>query len=727
MKAFRLGVTGSRPVTLRAGATPAAALLPGACASPGAYLLRSRSLVSLPFGVDRDVCRRGTVTVRLFPRATLRVHLTAPGSAKLPHAAILELSHCPKGLTVQPVAHTAGRPLPIPASGTIEATVPSGCLDITLVTKRFAPISWWGLKLSPGKVADLGVARLKTGASLLVRTIDADDGWALPGARVELVDAGHVRAAIRAALRGALPHGLASGVSGARGWLRLSGLPDGRYTLIATAKAHAVACRNVVLASGKETVADDVEIGRPGSLDISVGIDPSSIPTGYALKLSFRPTVCCHQFPGGVRTLPVPDSGYLHVTGLNPGLWQIVATLVTPAGLAYDIGSARTRVASGSSGALELDLTGALYHGAVTRRDEPVAADLRFEREHSESVEDLETTSSGADGSFAVFLRHPGTYDVQVSLPKTHTRIPVTGVVVTKPDTPVRVVIPSGSVNGVVVDSHGAPVAGADVLASGRRRGAEGGPLFAEAESGTDGTFTIDGVTNGSWSVSAERGDLASAPARFRVSKEQQAPWVKLVVRKTFTQRGRVVFTDHSPAAGVLIGAWDASAASRGAAPQFADASSRADGSFELRVNGRAGDIANVFVSTVGVAADAFRLPLSRTPWTLRVSRAGGRLQILFPGKTGLAAMGSVILVRPDGAALTLAAFGHGGLSVQPGAKGAVVSIANLATGPWRVVWGGSPGAERAVMSGAGMGLRARAQITMTAGGTAHVTFAPDR
>jgi hypothetical protein len=292
----------------------------------------------------------------------------------------------------------------MPRSGTVKLAVPAGCLDVTLVTKHFAPISWWGLKTVAGKTKVLGEARLRTGASLLIRTVDADDGWTLPGAEISLVDAGHARAAIRAALKGAFPGGVSSGVTGTRGWLRLSGLPSGVYTLLATAKAHAVSCKNVVLAAGKETVVDDIEIGRPGWLDISAGLDSSSIPDGYNLVLSLQPTLCCRHFPGGVRIVKVPDSGFVHVTGLNPGQWKIDAMLMTPAGLAYDVGSARTTVVSGAGGNAELDIRGALYHGTVTRDGEPIAADLGFVREDAERVQSVRTCSSDADGSFAVFF-----------------------------------------------------------------------------------------------------------------------------------------------------------------------------------------------------------------------------------------------------------------------------------------------------------------------------------
>ena len=724
LRALHVTMTGASPAPMQVGSGSMARLLSGACASPGTYLLSSASLVSCPFRVTQDVCRGAALTVHLFPRATIQIHVRPAAGTKLPKAAMLKLAACPKGLVAHATAHAAWLPLPIPGSRTVRAVVPSGCLDLSLVTKRFAPVSWWGLKAVAGKTKDLGTAQLKTGASLLVQTIDADDRWPLAGARVSLVDAGHVKPAIRAALKGTFPAGFASGVSVARGWLRLAGLPDGVYTLLATAKGHAVACKNVVLAAGKETVVDDLQIGRPGSLDISVGLDPSTIPDGYHLVLSLQPTLCCRHLPGGTRLVKVPDSGFVHMTGLNPGQWEIDAMLMTSAGLAYDVGSARAVVASGSGGNAELDIHGALYHGTVTQGGEPLEADLRFVRKNTNTSGSVQTCSSRPDGSFTVFLPHPGLYHVDVRLPHRGTEIPVAGVTVKDPATPLAIKVPSGTIQGAVVDEEDAPVPDATIEASSRPPAAHSEALFAQAESGEDGTFTVEGVASGTWSVSARRQDLASAPAVVTVSKGQEAPWVKLVVRKMFTQKGRVVMGDQSPASGVFIAAWNASAVSRGAAPAFFSATSRADGSFTLRVPGQAGDVINVAFAAVGVAANAVRLRLSRTPWTLHASHAGGRLDIVFPGPRGSAAMSVFALVRRDGAVLLFNAFAHGGLSLHPAKKSAVVTIEDLAAGPWQAVWTGSPAATRAILSGAGIGLPSRGSVSITSGTTERITFA---
>jgi len=646
LKAFQLSLHGGRIVTLETGGGPRSWVLPTACRQLGTYQLSSRSLVSLPFVVTPTECRRGEIRVPLFLRADIRLRAKAPAGARLPKEAIIELSPCPKGLLPKAAPRGARLPLALPDSGEIRVPAPAGCLDVTLVTKTFAPVSWWGVGVAAGKTTDLGVASLKKGASLLVRTIDADDGWPLPGARVVVVDAGHVRAATRAALNGHFPGGLASGVSGTRGWLRLSGLPDGSYTLLATAQKHAVACRNVALKSGEETVVDDLEIGHPGSLDISVGLDPSKIPDGYHLTLALVPSVCCRQIQEAARTVKVPDAGFLHLTGLNPGSWELEAMLMTDSGLAYDVATARASVPSGAGANVELDVKGALYHGSVTRDDEPLAADLRFSREHAEATDNAVHASASSDGRFTVFLPGVGVYRVSVRLPGSASVIPVDGVTVEDPETPITVKVPSGRIRGTVLDERGDAVSGAAVAAWRREAGPGSSPLFARAKSNTDGTFTLEGIAAGRWSLSAHRGDLASAPVTVTVAKDRRPAWVKLVLRKTITQKGRAVFVDGSPASGVSIGAWNVSIAGRGRAPRLVDTTTRADGSFELHITGKQGDVVNVFLAGPGIAADAALLRLSRNPWTLRVSRSGGRLGIVLPKRQGVGAIGSLVLLR---------------------------------------------------------------------------------
>jgi hypothetical protein len=169
------------------------------------------------------------------------------------------------------------------------------------------------------------------------------------------------------------------------------------------------------------------------------------------------------------------------------------------------------------------------------------------------------------------------------------------------------------------------------------------------------------------------------------------------------------------------------SIAGRGRAPRLVDTTTRADGSFELHITGKQGDVVNVFLAGPGIAADAALLRLSRNPWTLRVSRSGGRLGIVLPKRQGVGAIGSLVLLRQDGAALSFSAFAHGGLVASSSRDGTIVTINDLAAGPWRLVSTASPTARRAVLAGAGMALPAAGEITVAAGSAARVTLGQQR
>jgi protocatechuate 3,4-dioxygenase beta subunit len=164
------------------------------------------------------------------------------------------------------------------------------------------------------------------------------------------------------------------------------------------------------------------------------------------------------------------------------------------------------------------------------------------------------------DGTFVVHGLVAGNYDVAASpvdaaSPRAPTPVVVAAGAVASVDITVDV---GGTIDGTVVDDHGAPVKGANVSAVGTRWSWSGGALTAD-----DGTFTIRGADPGEVRVTARRGwDALRAPGstdddtqgkRITIASGQRAT-VRLVVEsQSGTIAGTVVDATGQPIADAYV------------------------------------------------------------------------------------------------------------------------------------------------------------------------------
>ncbi len=722
VRVFRWTGTAYRQVPVRpAIAGASTVVLAGGCKEHAVYLVESSTLVSHPIRLGSGGCSAPIVPVHLFQRAVVQLQAVAAGSSRLPKAAVLRVSSCPPP-TGQGSSPERRLPVAVSKSGRVTASVPAGCADLSLLTPNFAPVSWWGIQLLPGKVNALGTVHLRSGASLLVRTVDADDGLGLKGVVVRLVRAADGAGAIQKALRRARFSAVTSGVSGTRGWLRLSGLDGGQYVLIATAKRHTPDCENVRLKRGSETVVDPVPLSHPGAMDVYVDTGNLELPPDLALTLSTRVRLCCHDVSGAPPT-KVPASGFVRLQHLVPGRWHLVVSAGRANGLEYTLGKATATVASGESTSVEVPLTGTLFRGEVLREDEPVEAELHFDPVKGHPGDSAAFSKSRADGSFLVILPRPGAYDVRVSTgkPGSGTTSTVPGVSFTDPTKVVKIHLPEGEIDGSVVDENGDAVPGADVTAY---RLVEPGaskspqlPPVARAVADDDGTFSLVGLVTGRWAVSAQQGDLESSPTSIEITHGGGPASITLVVRQTVHQQGDVRFGDGRPVAHAWVHAYTLTSAGL---PRMAQAITGGTGHFELRVQAQDGAEANLVVARSGIAAQPFRVKLSpKRPLELTVSSTGGRITLVTPKKAqGLA----IALVRADGAFLTFADVPSAQLEWRQGGHGLEMTLANLAPGSWSVVPAG-PSTASVLISGAGAALPTLGRFTLGPGSIQQVTI----
>lgn len=699
-------------------------VVPRACAQGSRVLVETEELVSRPFEVKSADCSGGPLKVKLFPRAELKLRLAAAGGSALPSQAVIAFAQCPASARSE--AEKQFRlPVAISPAGAMTASLPAGCTDLSVLTPDFAPLSWWGLHLPAGKLTDLGAKSLQKGASLLIRALDSDDGLPLEGVHLRLVRAAQATKAIRGVLAGHGAGSTAEGVTGNRGWLRLSGLDDGGFTLIAMAKNHAVSCQNLTLEHGKQTVVDDLELGRLGSADVSVTWANSATPDDLSLTLVASARLCCHEI-FGVRSTKVPPSGLVHLAGLSPGSWKFTAALIHPSGRAYTLGDTEATVVSAQNTFVDLSLSDLLYRGELLRGDEPVRAALRLDPLKPRPGDTRASTSSQDDGSFMVVLPRAGKYDVRVTARQPQIDTTVPSVSFSDPDKRVEVPLPRGRIVGTVVDGNGNPVARARVTAYLLQKVAGGKApadvVVGHGLSAEDGSYSVEGARAGSWRVTAEHDQLASDPRIVQVPKDDDATGVTLVVRMTLTQSGTVRHADGRPAAGVYV--WGNSVASDGLLSS-AYATTDPNGHFEIRLKAKEGSPGDLVVCGPGIAAEPFRITLSgKKPAELSVVDTGGSLRLSFSSASASMFAG-LALVRPDGAYLPAGELVGGGVAASMSDGNTVMTIRNLAPGAWDVVNIRNPAAAAAVFSGAGGALPGLAKVMLGRGATERVAISP--
>jgi hypothetical protein len=408
--------------------------------------------------------------------------------------------------------------------GVFECRIPAGTLDLKLRARSFVSHYLWRRSVPPHAQVDLGTLVLIPGASL-VGWVTTADGPPPPGT-----------AEVTLSPRRAMPQSVARAIENRdqvlttrpdqRGFFSFDGIDQAAYLLQATAAGFVPAQVDflTVIERTELELRDPLVLQRPVTLVVEVSPARDVWGKPWTLRV-VRPEV----FPEATALeTPVGDRGRVEHGGMAPGMYR--ALLVDSAGdrfLAEDF----ELTASSPPLLLEpetIPLTGTMFLGDI-----PLAAELTFFRPPALRVR----TPSDEDGAYSVALPAEGLWSLQVTAQEWHLRRTLHDLEVrlspSLGEATLDVHLPSNTLEGVVVDEVGWPVAGATVTVV--------HPASLETEqttSGDDGTFELAGLEAGQLTASAEdigpHGEQrTSEPVTVELADRQPSPPVTLVLADT--------------------------------------------------------------------------------------------------------------------------------------------------------------------------------------------------
>jgi hypothetical protein len=651
-----------------------ASTLPGSCAEPPA--------------------------VTLHDRATLRFKLSPPLPVRLPRTGVAAVSDCDTKHLIADV------PFLINDDGAATLLAPAGCIAVRATAGKFAPVEWPRLDLAAAAQRDLGLVKLGFAASLLVH-VSAPDGRPAEGVTVsaERVDD---LVPLRNVLDVAAVAPIARGLTDAKGWLALNGIPEGRIVLVLRrAGVEYPQLSDVVRITGDSRRTLDVTLEDPGRIVVFIE-RPRDIPDINVASLELLP-LPDNRWPHALAFRARPNSdGPAEFKSVPPGRWRVTARGVIGQSTLTSLGSADVTVTPGASIAQTITLQAVAVRGHVMRSGVPVAGILTL-KPLASGIEPL-TTKIDSDGAFVLVAPTPGDYRPIVAEPGKQTtaaRSPV-HIAHDHDSADLEITLPAGRIEGRAVDEHGQAVRGAHV--SGVTRVTTAGTYEVSevhAVSREDGSFAIDGVRDGQWSLTASTDQLSSEPVVLSLADGEVRTGATLRLHAKNTLTGKLLGPDGAPVAGAVVSAT--------LPPPLSDLAAglvvRTDpnGEFTFSPPPGAPDIANVVVRTSDRVAMATRMKLS-DGMTITLPAPLGALRLTnASGKWSRDALAFHALVAPDGAFLNPLA---GGALASDGTRD-VLTTARVPAQQYRYVVARTPNERALLESGSGALLPALRTITV--------------
>jgi hypothetical protein len=650
-----------------------------------------------------------TTSVALHRRATIRWKMTAPRSERLPRVGKATIADCETHHVVMELPFLIGQ------DGTTALAAPAMCIGVRAVAGTFAPMEWPRLDLQAGAERDLGAIALTTAATLYVRVYAPDgrpaSGVAVSAARVDdLVP-------LRNVLDVAAVPPIARGVSDAKGWLALNGIPEGRMVLVVRRGGVAYPqLSDVVRVTGDSRRTVDVTLEEPGR--VSVAVDrPHDLPTLNVTSFELLP-LPDNRWPHALafRARPAAD-GTASFDAVPPGRWHVSVLGTLGESTLMALGAAEVTVTPGAFISQSVPIEAVTARGRVTRNGAPVPGVLTLRPVEAAGRVPL-TTKLDADGAFTLLTPSAGDYRAIVAEPGKQTTVARALVHVARSDADIDVVLPSGRIEGRVVGPEGNGVAGAHVGAVSRVNDTAAYDVVeATAVSRGDGSFAIDGMRDGAWSLTASTDRLASEPLVVPLADGEVRSGATLRLRPKTTIAGTLLAPDGAPLVGAAVSAI--------LPPPFSDLTAGlvvrtdANGQFTLSPPPGAPDIANVIVRTADRIAMSGRMRLE-DGMKITIPASLGALHLTnAAGKWNRETLAFHALIAPDGSYLNPLAGG----TIAPEGSRDVLATARIPAQQYRFVVARTPQERALLESGNGAMLPALRTLTVQANSVTEINL----
>jgi protocatechuate 3,4-dioxygenase beta subunit len=296
--------------------------------------------------------------------------------------------------------------------------------------------------------------------------------------------------------------------SGADGSFVFTGVRSGSYNLRATKEGY-----------GPGELAGEVRVANAPVHGLEIRLGSSATLRGKVVGVPFQElsgvrimaSRMDQPTPSGMRAGRVDFEGAYEVEGLGPGEWQVVAMA------SARMARGRVTIVEGVDATLDLEFPsgGVVLTGRIVRGGEPLDGVRVFV--HGADMESSGSGVSDARGAFRIEGLTPGNY--VVNLMQFETGLQHSEPVELAGDRDILIDLPTQRVSGRVVDASDSPVAGAAVTVE---PATGGGPVTFSgmgqgATSGADGDFTVTGLADGSYRVSARKEGYAPAETTIEV------------------------------------------------------------------------------------------------------------------------------------------------------------------------------------------------------------------
>lgn len=249
-----------------------------------------------------------------------------------------------------------------------------------------------------------------------------------------------------------------------------------------------------------------------GGLDLNVHLNLTDSVRSHLKDGTIRKISVVASAGRGDTVVGETDTDSVTLHGLTPGQWTLRELLAFPkvAYLAIPEGT-EVNVTSGSTATVTVDIPGVVVSGKTLSHGAPFKGQMTLTPIDASARSAVIAVPFDENGQFVFLLPKPGRFDLQLT-GHDHSTTPIPGFDFSADDAthPVTIQLAEGVLTGKVLDANGNPMPRTRVKATlSQKVGAH--PVTASATTGPDGSFALQGLVGGRWSVESH-GRFAATP-----------------------------------------------------------------------------------------------------------------------------------------------------------------------------------------------------------------------